>query len=263
MMKRVWLRPMLGVLFALGMTACAKGAEPGATTSGNVTTPGIGGATGGGGAGGAAAPVVCGSMQCAPFMSPFPAMGGGPMGGFQPASPCCADPATSTCGWMMPGGACYPPPPADPECPGPFGMQGCCVVSADRCGLNLAVFGNPNCVDPSMFGMPGMGPMGMGPMGMGPMGMGPMGMGPGALQARRCDGTPIAPPPVGGAGGIAGAGGVGGSSAGSGGAGGATGGAGGARGGAGGAAAGGRGGAGGMSAAGGRGGSGGSGGRGP
>jgi hypothetical protein len=225
MRTRGWLPGVLvGSLFMVSMAACAKGVEPPLTPTGSFA--GAGG-TGAGGAGGAG-PVACGTTQCAPLMLPFPVMPGGP----QLSAPCCADQATSMCGWMMPGGACYPPPPADPDCQGLLGMAGCCVVNADRCGLNLAAFGNPNCVDPSMMFPGGM------------MGRGGMG-----LQARRCDGTPIAPPP--GVGGAGGSGGVGGSSPNAGGSGGAGGPIGGAGGAAGGAAGGGAGrGAGGMSAAG-------------
>jgi hypothetical protein len=223
----------IGVLgcAALLLLGCAKGGEGPIATN---VVPAVGAGTGGGGAGGAPAPVACGTASCAPFTPPV-------MLPIPVAAPCCFDAATSACGWMMAGGACFTPPPVDPECPmNLLGQRGCCLASGDRCGVDAAMFGNPNCFDPSTFGRGGMG----------------MGMGRG-MAATRCDGTPIpvevagaggaggmgggnAVPGQGGSGGVAagGAGGAGGAAApagGSGGVGGARGGAGGSSGGRGGA----------------------------
>lgn len=225
MTSRLWLGVVLGTAVLVG--ACQETQPNGLAQVPlpPMTGAGSGGARGGaGGAGGGApmapagpAPVQCGTRTCAAPMVPmFP--GAPPL-----AAPCCLDPAMGTCGWSMNGGACFPPPPTDPECPkGGLGQNGCCLADGMLCGIDAAMFGMPNCFDiiNSPFNRGGM-------------------LGAGT----RCDGTPV--PAMAGAGGGGGSGGMGGAAAG----------AGGARAGSGGAAGGQAGGAGGASA--GRGGAGG------
>lgn len=168
-MRMAWSWVVLGVVSA-ALLACGgddDGGQPVAGTGGvggglptsGTGASGVGGGSGMGGAGGtmAAMPVPCGTNTCQPLGGGIAAMIPG-LGAALPM-PCCLDAAMGTCGTMMAGGACMPPPVSDPRCP-PLNFAGmqvasCCTPSG-VCGANASQLGF-GCVDPGMFtGMPGM-----------------------------------------------------------------------------------------------------------
>lgn len=142
------------------------------TTPGGVGMGGFGGGAGFGGTGATtgrgAASVACGTATCsAPALPPgVPIM-------INP--PCCANPATNTCGSMSAGVCMMPPPPA-PLCPAPmlFGMtlRACCVTATNMCGIDGSMLGL-GCT--GLGGIPGVGA---------------------GMPMTKCDGTVVTPPPA-------------------------------------------------------------------
>lgn len=93
-------------------------------------------------------PVTCGTGMCA--VSDQTVMAA-QMLGRNPAAPCCADPATVSCGSVA-GGACKVPPPHDASCDQTFqgnALSGCCTT-AGTCGIDGSTFGT-GCFDISIL----------------------------------------------------------------------------------------------------------------
>lgn len=143
--KALWL--VIGAIAGFVGASCSSNteSEPSATqptTTTTMTAAGNGTGTsttaGGAGMGATAGGVTCGTAMC---VNPL-ASGGLSFPGFSPATPCCADEAASTCGYIV-GGTCTPPSPPAPLCPAPSipMATACCVTASNTCGIDLGAVG--------------------------------------------------------------------------------------------------------------------------